>query len=648
MQHPVQALIATSEHLVTASNTALASFDAATNAPVATSTNAHKSLIRLLATVVDPATGKTLLVSTGEDKLLVVSSLPDLAVVSSRELLKRANALDVTAKGEIVVGDKFGDVYIYPLHPAPIPAGTKPADIPKPLPILGHVSMLNALALIPAAVEHGIPRDWIATGDRDEHVRFSRFPEGHVIEKYGWGSKQFVSSLLYLPAPAASSPSSSPSPPYLLSAGADPTLQVFALPSASLVAQFPIEELLFPYVAVSPQTPMPVPAGRRKDKKGVNEKKKKQAKGKGKAEAEAEVEAEEGKEATPAAEEEPAEAVAVEEVEEEEEEVEETRGGKDLTKGLAVIKMVEVGTTRENGGVVVLAAGSTALLYIPFSLLLPTVSPSTPAAVPSLLPFAHPILDFTPLPLPTSSTSACEFLVALDHTRSAAEAATTSTDEPTPFARVSLTTEGHLRALPTLTTDAVLLSTATAALPSASSSGKGKNKSANGPSGPALSVASLYPVLSLLHHPGDEEFEGGFAAPEAGEGADELVAKGVGNGKPKGGKNVNLSAVGQGKKRAALAEGEDTASAAEDGSDSAASGGRNLRFRPGKRAVGRAETLRRYEEAKLKLAEQEKEGGGGAAAQLTEGERAAVAEIEGEAGEAMAVEGAETEGAKVA
>lgn len=80
----------------------------------------------------------------------------------------------------------------FPLEAPVIPAGTKPADVPKPQPILGHVSMLNTLALVPADPAHGLERDWIATGDRDEHVRLSRFPQGHVIEKYAFGSKQCV------------------------------------------------------------------------------------------------------------------------------------------------------------------------------------------------------------------------------------------------------------------------------------------------------------------------------------------------------------------------------------------------------------------------------------------------------------------------
>ncbi|GAA6036798.1 hypothetical protein JCM8097_003484 [Rhodosporidiobolus ruineniae] len=607
MAHPVQALAATATHLITASHGTLASFDAATNAPVATNSTAHKALIRLLAVYTPAGEGKeSVLVSTGEDKLLVVSSLPDLKTLSARELPKRANALEITQDGEIVVGDKFGDVYLYPLDYTPPPAGTKPEDVPKPQPILGHVSMLNTLALIPAAPEHGLHKDWIATGDRDEHVRFSRFPMGHVIEKFGWGSKSFVSSLLYLP-PTPSSP------PFLLSGGADPSLQLFSLPSASLAAQFPIEELLMPYIAVAPETPVPVAPGRKKDKTVPGGKK-----GKGKARQAAS----EGVEGVTEGETAAGETPQLEEPAEEEEEVD-PRGGRELTKGLAVIKMLEVGTTREDGGVIVLAAGSTALLYIPFSLLLPRAAdapaPAVPA-VPSLLPFAHPILDFTPVPFPTASTSACEFLVSLDATRAAAAHPSapssvhaaphpTPSDEPAPLARVQLTkAEGHLRALPTLTSDAVLLSSAQAPLKA----------------GTKLSSASLYPVLSLLHHPGDEEL------------AEGPVERTAGDGKPKGGKAVNLSQRGKKRGGETVLSGVDAAAAGEDA-------GRRV----GKRAKGRADTLAKYEEARRKL-EQQAKGETGEGVQLTEGERAAVEEIEGEAKRSEEKEGAEIEGAMVA
>lgn len=82
-----------------------------TNTQTGTSTT-HSALIRSLATFTDKTSSISYIVSTGEDKQLVVSSLPTLEQVSKRELLKRANALDVTDEGEIIIGDKFGDVYL--------------------------------------------------------------------------------------------------------------------------------------------------------------------------------------------------------------------------------------------------------------------------------------------------------------------------------------------------------------------------------------------------------------------------------------------------------------------------------------------------------------------------------------------------------
>lgn len=75
---------------------------------VASSSN-HSQLVRLLKTYT--LDGVAYLVSTGEDKMLQVSSLPTLELLSNRELVKRANTLDITQDGEIVVGDKFGDVF---------------------------------------------------------------------------------------------------------------------------------------------------------------------------------------------------------------------------------------------------------------------------------------------------------------------------------------------------------------------------------------------------------------------------------------------------------------------------------------------------------------------------------------------------------
>lgn len=440
-----------------------------------------------------------------------------------------------------------------------------------------------------------------------------------------WSPRSFVSALLYIPAPPASSSSapSSSDPPYLLSAGADSTIQVFALPSAELVARFPVQDLLFPYLAVGPEAPAPILPGRKKNKLTPRDKEK----GKG-------AETEEG---TPAAEEEQADEQA-----QDDELRDVPTGGRELTKGLAVVKLVAVGpSSRTDGGVVVLAAGSTALLFIPYSLLLPTSATAptdTPAtaATPSLVSFAHPILDLAPAPVPSHAGSRAEFLLSLDTSRpsplapssssSSADAAAAgeadaaaASPAPTPVVRVALSAEGQLAALPTLTTDAVFLSSACA--PHTAKGGR------------PPSVASLYPALQLLHHPGDEEFAGPAPGAGAGEGgaegegaAEALAARGVGDGKPKGGRGI---------KRGAPAPSVAPSEAGEwDGH------GRRV----GKRAIGRAETLRRYEEAKRKMLQP----GGADGTTLTEGERAAVREMEDEADEASKKQGAEMEGAKVA
>ncbi|GAA5877643.1 hypothetical protein JCM3774_005369 [Rhodotorula dairenensis] len=579
-RHPVQALASTPELLITASDRKISTFDAATTAPIASASH-HAALVRFLCTYTDPATSSSYLISTGEDKQLQVAQLPTLDLLSSRPLPKRANALDITPTGEIVVGDKFGDVYIFPLLPDPSETPVAPTltaaageddDKNAHQPILGHVSMLTSLVLIPADPSCGLTHDWIATGDRDEHIRISRFPAGHVIEKFAWGSKSLVSSLLYLPAPSsASSADGAPaSSAYLLSAGGDSTIQVFRLPGAELIKQFPIADLVMPYITVCAQRPVPIPAGRRKDKRG--ERKAKETAGEA---APPPSEGEEDDGAAAAGDEATVDNAA-------------GRRFNDLPKAMAVTKMLEIGTTRENGGVVVLVAGSTALLYIPFKALF--ADDVTEVMPPSLLPFAHPILDVVPAPVPSSAGSLCEVLVSFDTTRGK------GSSDSSPLCRVSLrAADSTLEALPTLTTDAVLFESACSA--TAGESG----------APPQPAVTSLYPILSLLHHPG-----------EVGDEADpEAAAKDKRN---------------RGKKRGWTT---DPAALSEAG---------DAGIRPGKRAIGRAETLQRYEEAKRKLAS----GSDDAPATLTEGEKAAVEAIESEAQDEAKAAGAVTEGSTVA
>ena len=154
---------------------------------------------------------------------------------------------------DIVVGDKFGDVYSLPLHPSDIfiprqsatetsePSATeltvhtkgnlealrqqrerKTINPRKAGPdfeyklLLGHVSLLTDVLIAKVHIE-GKERSFILTSDRDEHIRVSRYPQAHVIEGYCLGHREFVSKLC-IPNWA---------PQYLISGGGEASVKIF-------------------------------------------------------------------------------------------------------------------------------------------------------------------------------------------------------------------------------------------------------------------------------------------------------------------------------------------------------------------------------------------------------------------------------------
>ncbi|KAI1768232.1 hypothetical protein GGR53DRAFT_478398 [Hypoxylon sp. FL1150] len=190
--------------------------------------------------------GSHLVAVTGQDKTLWVFEHDGNGVLkelSQRVMPKRPSSVSITADGEsILSADKFGDVYLLPLLPsahseatdaptpssesvsASAPSAFKPAasrftvhskrnlraleeqerilanrkEAPKENPkfeyepILGHVSMLTALAT--TATSDGRP--YIITADRDEHIRVSRgVPQAHVIENFCLGHESFLNAL---------------------------------------------------------------------------------------------------------------------------------------------------------------------------------------------------------------------------------------------------------------------------------------------------------------------------------------------------------------------------------------------------------------------------------------------------------------------
>ena len=120
----------------------------------------------------------------------------------------------------IIAGDKHGDVFALPLLTASSATDTPSSprtlhlskdtaerealaaikrqrtEIDYNLPfehkfILGHVSML--LSILPVTIGK---KSWILTGDRDEHIRATRYPQTFVIDRFCLGHESFVSQML--------------------------------------------------------------------------------------------------------------------------------------------------------------------------------------------------------------------------------------------------------------------------------------------------------------------------------------------------------------------------------------------------------------------------------------------------------------------
>lgn len=159
-----------------------------------------------------------------------------------RTLPKRPSDVVIGPDSQIVVADKFGDVYSLPLLYDPTaqnatrsstPAVAKPAYKPSANTttvhskrnlralqeqqrqmelitrnkneknsksegpdfeitlLLGHVSMLTGVA-----IGESEGRRYILTADRDEHIRVSRYiPQAHAIEGFCFGHTEFISSM---------------------------------------------------------------------------------------------------------------------------------------------------------------------------------------------------------------------------------------------------------------------------------------------------------------------------------------------------------------------------------------------------------------------------------------------------------------------
>lgn len=132
---------------------------------------------------------KYIICTTDNDKSAVVFSIdysqPNcLTLVKRQPFPKRPCAASTTMDdANLIVADKFGDVFS-------IPIAGEPVEEKLLEPIMGHVSMLSDVTV---ADHNG--KQFIITGDRDEHVRVTHFPESFVVKHWLFGHREFVSSL---------------------------------------------------------------------------------------------------------------------------------------------------------------------------------------------------------------------------------------------------------------------------------------------------------------------------------------------------------------------------------------------------------------------------------------------------------------------
>ncbi|KDD73289.1 hypothetical protein H632_c2339p0, partial [Helicosporidium sp. ATCC 50920] len=183
------------------------------------------SVIRALAF---DASGAFLAVAT-DDKLVRVYRSTDWTLSQLLKCAKRPTSVAITSPpAHVLVGDKFGDVYVAPVESAS-PSAAAPA---APSLLLGHFSsILSSLALSPCG-------RLLATCDRDHKIRVSRVPSAHSIEQgapliqsYCLGHASYVAAAAFVSSSA------------LLSAAGDGTLRLWDAATGEQLATLDLEAL---------------------------------------------------------------------------------------------------------------------------------------------------------------------------------------------------------------------------------------------------------------------------------------------------------------------------------------------------------------------------------------------------------------------
>ncbi|KIJ55618.1 hypothetical protein M422DRAFT_240230 [Sphaerobolus stellatus SS14] len=366
---------------------------------------------KVLCSAVDEAFENV--VTVNDDKKMYVWKVEGLELLSTRELPKKSTAVLLTSPSSsepntIIVADKFGDVFRYPVTPPPTTSTTpsEPAQEktgrestayhlnPHGTLVFGHTSIITCMLFT-------LDGKYVITTDRDEHIRVSRFPLGYVIERFCLGHRLYVSAIS-IPSFSAST---------LISGGGDPDLYIWEWMSGKLTHRIPILDAVLPLLKVrdsrEKRRRKALKAGTLNQEKGKKGKKKKgKGRGKGKegeegaAEEETKVEGEAQAETEDKMETDEPAAEATEKPAEEAAGAEEPEEDEAPVLAVSKIEGIEI-----NGSKLILftVTGATALFYCAFP------SNETDVHLIRHVEFSKPVLEFE-----KDATNAGKIVVSVD------------------------------------------------------------------------------------------------------------------------------------------------------------------------------------------------------------------------------------------
>mmetsp|Transcript_7329 Transcript_7329/g.9273 ORF Transcript_7329/g.9273 Transcript_7329/m.9273 type:complete len:447 (-) Transcript_7329:4689-6029(-) len=180
---------------------------------------------------------KFLIGITDSDKSVIIfkidfeNTVNCLTLIKRQAFPKRPCAVSTSIDDKtVVVADKFGDVYTIDID------SEKSIDEKELSPLLGHVSMLSDVKI----AEHN-GKQFILTGDRDEHIRVSNYPKSYVVKHWLFGHREFVSSL-HIPEFNTD---------LLISGGGDEFICLWNWYNNELLSKVPLRDLIQPFLSDS-------------------------------------------------------------------------------------------------------------------------------------------------------------------------------------------------------------------------------------------------------------------------------------------------------------------------------------------------------------------------------------------------------------